>query len=271
MEKSNQKLQVWIAIFAIVLPIIVTLVLKLIEQKTKELSIYYTQTEKALINTTIIDNKINLSYDSIKVENISITKIIIENSGTSTLNQTDFEKGGIKLIITPEIEKNLDNTLPYLMDVVLSENAKQRNSKLTFDSNEKNGYIEYSPSLLNKGDKIVIETYIPMDTKIKLDYIGKIKGGTIKAPVLYSKVNKISKLETLINSINNFSTYKSITIFLFVILFSTMSLGAIGFQSMATNDSNEWSDMKLQSKIIFLLMVIMSLLFLFLLIISTII
>lgn len=271
MEKSKQKLQIWITIFAIVLPILVTLILKLIEQETKELSIYYTQTEKALINTSTIDNKINLSYDSINVKNISITKIIIENSGTSTLNQSDFEKGGIELIITPEIEKDLNNTLPYLMDVVLSENAKQRNSTLSFGSNEKNGYIEYSPSLLNKGDRIIIETYIPMDTKIKLDYIGKIKGGTIKAPVLYSSISKTSKLETLINSINNFSTSKAITILLFVMLFSTMALGAVGFQSMTTNDSNEWSDMKPQSKIIFTLMILFSLLFLFLLITSTII
>lgn len=271
MEKTKQKLQIWIAIFAIVLPILVTIVLKLIEQETKELSIYYTQTEKALINTSTIDNKINLFYDSINVKNISITKIIIENSGNSTLNQSDFEKGGIELIITPENEKNLNNTLPYLMDVVLSENAKQRNSNLSFASNEKNGYIEYSPSLLNKGDRIIIETYIPMDTKIKLDYNGKIKGGTINTPVLYSSINAPPKLETLINSINNISTSKAITILFFAILFITMTLGTISFQSMTTNDSNQWSVMKPQTKIIFILMIISSLLFLFLLITSTVI
>ncbi|MBA6155070.1 hypothetical protein H3Z83_00830 [Tenacibaculum sp. S7007] len=271
MVKKKNNIQTWIAIVSIIVPILVTFFIKLIENENKELSIYFKQTEKVLIKKTTINNNIALSYDSINVENISIAEIIIENSGNTPLTKLDFEKEGFELIVTPNVKKNKNNTLPYLMDVTCSENAKQRGSELSFSSNEKNGVIEYLPSLLNKGDRVILEVYIPLDTKINLDYNGKIKGGMIKSPILYSDIKKTSKLEDLITSINNIFLFKYFTVILFALLFSTMIIGAISLESLSTNDTNKWSDMNIQSKFFMILMILFSLLFLILLIASVII
>ena len=163
--KVGTRAQLIIALISALIPVVITLTLRIFEKDTKEISIYYTEPKQILANTSALEDHVDLYYDSIKTENISSLQLIFINSGNKFLAKEDFADGPIEIVIKT-VSNSDESRLPSVLDVVKIDDAKQRNSKLNITSRDNLGIIEYMPSLMNPDDRVFMEVYVPTSEEL---------------------------------------------------------------------------------------------------------
>jgi len=269
-DKKNSRIQLIITLVSILIPVFVTIGIKLFEKESKEISLYISKPVNILSNGNALDDDIKLYYDSVEVKNISTFQLMLINSGNQYISSEDFKDGAIEFVVSSKNRSIQTKQIPCILDVSRSDDAKQRNSKLNFYEKNGNGTIEYLPSLLNPDDAVIIDVFIPEDKNVDIDYVGKIKEGTINNLQPYSELEKQSEIAKLVSSIHNIFGYKWISILIFVLFVASMALGVLTFGVAVTEEDDEFKDLTLGAKTIFIIMAGQVLLFLTMLVFVTI-
>ena len=164
-----------VALISVLLPFIITYLIRYFDEEKKELTISYSQPEKMISEINGITNELQIKFDSSNVKNISKITLRIKNTGTTSLTKSDFVDGPINLFI---INKNASKNV--ILQAFEKEDANQQNSILKFlNSNSSISQIVYTPSLLNPNDEVVIESFILNSPDIKISAKGKIINGQI--------------------------------------------------------------------------------------------
>ncbi len=241
-DRKKNRLQIWIALFATLIPVTTTVILNLSQEKIKQLSVYASKPEK-IINTENKEfEKIKVYYDSIFVENIIIRHIVIENTGDYSIVQEDFYDSPLKF----QFESNNENThdkLPNILDVILVENANQQNSILDLGTDNNSFY--YKPSLLNPGEKIRIDILTPNLSKSRLECIGKLKDGKPIILLDNDELIEQSSFKSFIKSIQQLFKFKWISVVLSICFSILVLLAGIGFIANSQDDKTKEFDLNI--------------------------
>jgi hypothetical protein len=223
-----RKPQNLIAVFAVLLPIIVSFFISIYSEDKKEITIEYSELEPLIVESSSFGNKVSIKYDSVEIKNISKLKFKIINSGNLDVEKKDFIDGPLKIVLSDS-----DNTEKVNIYKILNiDDAGQQNSLLKFDTFNKISSFTYLPSLLNAGDEVIIDAYLIDPSKFNISMSGKIKNGKIIGPIISKKDEFNIGYKTLILSINSFFKYKWLSIIIFVILFFITALSSIFILSM---------------------------------------
>lgn len=220
-QKWYKKTQNIIPLLTLILPIVISIIVTNTSKNTKELTILYSNPESLISSKFDTRENLYITYDSSEIKNISKFSIQIINSGGLTITKDDFTDGPIGFDINSKKKQNLK-----LLKVIRKDDADQQNSQLLTSSESENSF-QYLPSLINKGDKIIIDVLFTNSQNIDLNVHGKINNGVIKMPILTKNTKNQLGFKTIILSINCFCKHKWIAIMLFMILFFFTGLSSL--------------------------------------------
>ncbi|MDV3746308.1 hypothetical protein CMU21_00520 [Elizabethkingia anophelis] len=229
-----KKAQNVIAIFAVMFPILISYIITQNQKDNKEISIKYSSLEPIIVNSENIKEKLLIKYDSTEVRNISKIRFIIQNSGNIDVTKNDFEDGPIRITLS-----NINNNIPNdirILQVAEVQNAGQQNAKLKLF---KHNSFEYTPSLLNKDDEVIIDAFILNVPSLEVLTNGKILNGKIRKPEILDKKEIELGYKTFVLSLNNFFGYKLITIIILTLLFALLALSSTFIFAMVSNSNLE--------------------------------
>ncbi|KAB8154225.1 hypothetical protein EZY14_007250 [Kordia sp. TARA_039_SRF] len=218
-----KKPQNLIAIFGILFPIIVSILISQSNDTKKELTVEYSNIEPLIVESSSFGNNVSIKYDSTDINNISRVKFRIINSGTLDIEKGDFVDGPLKIFL----KSKLVNQDLKLFKISKKNNAGQQNAILEFESLNKESSFTYLPSLLNKGDEVTLDLYLIDPVPFNFDIKGKIKNGKVKGPILSKNEEFVLGYKTFVLSINSFFKYKWLTIGFLVILFIITGISAL--------------------------------------------
>ncbi len=237
-DKKNIKLQIGIAIFATLIPLLATFIYTITQENIKELSVYYSESEKLITRENNQYEKIKVYYDNSLVQNISILHLLIVNTGDYSITKDDFFDSPIHFEISNRDEVKRNN-LPNILDVMLINDANQRNSILFFDDGQNS--FSYMPSLLNKGEEVQIDILMPDNPNYDLKCIGKLKDGRPINLKSLDDIMKPSRFEMFIQGIQELFLFKWISVLISIVFSIVITLGGYGFIANAEEEEpNEY-------------------------------
>lgn len=226
-----RKPQNIIGIFAVLFPILISILFSFYKEDVKELSIYQSETEPLIIDSERIRTNVIIKQDSSEIKNIYKISFTIVNSGNVTLDKKDFSDGPINLIM--DFKNATDETL--IVEVFKRNDANQQNSVLNLKREMSKDIIQYMPSLLNKNDEIIIDVYLLSNSSLDVNVIGKIREGNVIGPIIRHKSSIDFGYKTMVQSIQSIFGYKWISISLLIILFIFTALSSV-FQAAMLNE-----------------------------------
>lgn len=218
-----RKPQNLIAVFGVLFPIIVSILINQSSETKKELTVEYSEIEPLIVESSSFGNNVSIKYDSTDINNISRVKLKIFNSGTLDVEKNDFVDGALKITL----KSNLPNEELKLFKISKKNNAGQQNAILEFESLNEESSFTYLPSLLNKGDEVVLDLYLIDPVSFNFEIKGKIKEGNIIGPLLLKNDDIKLGYKTFVLSINSFFKYKWLTIAVLMILFIITGISAL--------------------------------------------
>jgi len=228
-----------IAIFSVVLPILITIGIKVFEKDTKELAVYYSQPENLILEEAISEDKLSVFYDSSEVKNISQIRIKIVNTGNQCLKSKDFSDGPILFRLNNNrIGTESMKQIPFLLDVLKINDAEQQNSKINIISSYEKSSFSYLPSLLNSGDAVELMVLLSNRPEITLESFGKIENGILKKVEDIENFEKQTKFSSLIQGVQSFFGRKWLAIVFLIILLVVTGFVNFGFGVLATEEGN---------------------------------
>ncbi|ABQ03722.1 hypothetical protein [Flavobacterium johnsoniae] len=223
-----KKPEIIIAIFGVIFPILASYFITSYESDRKELTVLNSNFEPIISESSNFQGNLVISYDSAAVNNISKLTIKLKNTGNVSLVKSDFLDGPVNFQIIYD-----KNNLSTILQVRKKSDANQQNSELSYKNGKAKSSVIYLPSLLNKGDEVLIEAYFLNTPNARFNVVGKLLNGDIKdTRPIDSKDTKIG-YRTFILSINSFFGYKWLTVFICIILFISTSLSSIFQYAMA--------------------------------------
>jgi len=138
--------------------------------KKKELS-YYCKTNKIIRAGKTLIPKIDLKYDNKDIDDLSITRIVIWNSGNDVLNENDMvEKKPLSIV-----SKNSETIILECNSIKENEAANEFRISKQSDTNVKIGF-----TYLEMLDGVVVQI-LHSGSIEDLEITGKIKGGKIRS------------------------------------------------------------------------------------------
>lgn len=227
-----RKPQNLIAIVGILFPIVVTMLINIYIEDKKELTVEYFEIEPLIVESSNFGNKVSIKYDSTEIKNISRIKFRILNSGDIDIEKSDFIDGSLKISILPKSHNNKIN----IYKVLKINDAGQQNSILEFEPFNHNNAFSYLPSLLNKGDEVILDAYLIDPSNYTINIKGKIKNGEIRGPQFSKADNLELGYKSFILSIYSFFNSKWVMIPLFVLIFILTAISSVFIFAMADDE-----------------------------------
>lgn len=221
----------WIGILAIIVSISLFATNWLLGQENKELSASYSKIETLTSLTPSIRSKTRILFEGKDVPFIGKIRIRIKNSGTVSIQASDFQDGPIKFRISSESGASASDSsadLPFLLDLKKSRGSGQRLDKLHIVSSSNPAVFTYLPSILNKGEHVDFEAYVSASENVSVSRSGKIMDGNIKRIVLEKEeLATVSSVRTMIKGWHDLAGGRLDAI-LFSLLFLVVSVIPIG-------------------------------------------
>lgn len=228
-----QKQQPWyqqpsnvIGILAIIITIIFSVYSIFNGSEKLELTCIYSDPKPLTNFSPALQEKIAVTFENIPTSNIGKIYFKLINTGNRGLKKDDFVDGPIDFIIQSKSKfNNIDSikTVPFLLDIKIINNSKQKNDILKLDSKDKNGHFSYLPSLINKNDIVEFEVYISDINNVKISIQGNIANGKIISQKFEGKKDKNNFLKVGDILIDLFgSKWAAILILLVVFLLSLL-------------------------------------------------
>lgn len=176
-----------IAVLAILIPIIFSILFKLYDEEKKELTVYYSEPQKLLTSSEQLKGSLLLTYDSLSIQNISSVSIRIQNSGDLSVKKQDFIDGPIKFQIRDKKFSNSESIQTIVLEIIKLSDANQQNSKIDIIETDGIGEFYYLPSLLNSGDEVLLKVLVSNEPSLDITVVGKIENGKIKTSLYEEK------------------------------------------------------------------------------------
>jgi len=199
-------------------------------KEKKEITISYVPSQPLINNLDQANTKVYFLIDSIKTTSISKVTIKIKNTGDLPLTKSDFADGPIKI----NFEFFMGGSI---LKVSETKNANQQSSIMSFANTNNISFVAYIPSLLNKGDEVILDIYLNENPLIEKIYcIGKIFNGTIVGPLQDEETN--FGFRTLVLSINSYFHFSFLTYcFTFLLLIFSSQNIELSITSLKQNPS----------------------------------
>ena len=232
-ERRNRQLQIGIAIFTVSVPALISFFFFLSEKDKWELSVFHAPSIPVLNDAIVLEEEVQLFYDSISYPDLSSLKIYIKNTGNQPLTEKEFSDGPLQISILPKEE---DDSQPLILKVSKITDAFQRNSILDFDN--RSGEIMYMPSLLNPNDLVQLQVFLSSKAKVSLTIEGKILNGNIIGLRPYEELDRLGVFG-LVDSFVSVVGNKPIAIVTTILLFGFSCLGTIGYIVLAADEESD--------------------------------
>lgn len=229
-----KKPQNIIAIIAILLPIVASILISAYSEDKKEITVEYFEIEPLIVESSNFGNKVSIKYDSTEIKNISRVKFRIFNSGDLDIEKNDFIDGSLNISFSPKVKNDVIN----IYKVLKIDDAGQQNSILEFEPFNKKSSFSYLPSLMNKGDVVIIDAYLIDPSNYSITIKGKIRNGEIKGPE-FSKADKLELgYKTFILSTHSFFNNKWLLTTVFALIFMLTGISSIYIFVTSTEEEN---------------------------------
>lgn len=226
------KPQNLISVLAIILPIIASIIFKVLDEDKKILRIEYNQSEKLLTTNELKEQRISVNYDSLNITNISSIKITITNTGDIPIRKSDFIDGPIKFNVLDKIQNRELQKFPFLLNVFRINDAGQQSSELKILERKRIGQFVYKPTLLNPGDKVEIGILLSNEPNVDLTWAGKIDNGQIEFHKNIINESQNIQINSTAKSILTIFKNKAISIPLTIAVFFILLIFNIGLWMM---------------------------------------
>jgi len=200
-----QKQQPWyqqpqniIGLLAILVTVLLTFYTIFKTTDKLQLTCVYTDPKPLTNFSPTLQEKISVTYKDIQTSNIGKITIKLINTGTKALTKDDFVDGPIefKIIGGNHISKNDSiKPLPFLLDVVVINNSKQRNDILKLKSTDNNANFSYLPSLVNKNDIVEFDVYVSDINNVKFSADAIITNGEFISEKLSEQIEQSKFLQ----------------------------------------------------------------------------
>ena len=210
-----------IGVLTIILTISIAIFSFISNDEKLEINCTYSEAEPFTNISPNLTNKISVSFNNSRAENIGKIKFVITNNGTKAIKKNDFVDGPIEFQIKSNfIEEQNDSLkkIPLLLDVVKIKNADQRNDVIKIKSNGKISKFTYLPSLINSNESVELDALISNIDNLSISISGNIADGNFNVIQQFEKIKKSNFLLVGENIINLVGA-KWIAISIFVIFF----------------------------------------------------
>ncbi len=232
-QKWYKKPQNIIMLLGVLLPIIVSIMVSVATKDSKELSLFYSMPEPLISDSDNMKESLYVRYDDTEISNISKFTIQIINSGKIAITSKDFIDGPICFSI-----KGISNPNMKLLKVIRRNDANQQSSKLILNTLE-NTSFQYLPSLINEGDEIILDVFLPNSPDIEFNAFGKIIDGVVNKPELLKGEKFDIGFKTFVLSIKSFFKIKWIAAVVLIVFFILTALASLFQISMLSDGELE--------------------------------
>jgi hypothetical protein len=154
---------VYVAILAILVAVVSTIVVYRKQQSRKEISFGVVSANSLLSVSKEVKSKVQVLYDGNSVSNVRLIKLKIWNSGNQPIEKEDFDNNSIKFDFGPSSE---------ILDIEIKDPVP-KNLKITPPKNNKDNFL-LEPFLLNKRESLTIKVLLSstieqiiVDTRIR--------------------------------------------------------------------------------------------------------
>ena len=157
--------EIWINILVATIAIVIPIILYYISQRKKKLSCLFLPFFSLVDVRNEVKDKIKIYYNDELVENLSMRKVKIKNSGNLSIRKKDIVK---------PLEFVFENHVK-IMDYSITE-PKEEGIEIELEHKADKNSIQCSFDLLNKGDEFTLEFVYLGENKKSPDVISRIDG-----------------------------------------------------------------------------------------------
>lgn len=159
---NRNKIRTIKYLIPILIPIAIAIATYVLNLETRSITYEITKSYQ-LINPTFIQNKnVSIYYKTRKIENLSLTSIVLKNSGNRPIKRTDFDS---------DIEIKVENNVHIYEASIINSSPNNIRSEIKTHNNK----IIIAPMLLNPNDYITICIY-SLDAIDRVQITGRIVG-----------------------------------------------------------------------------------------------